>query len=509
MPEPTDEELLAGLEDAPSDEELLAGLEDAPAPPDTMDRSQLRQPIGQAPWYEQAYDAIPGRTLAQGLTFGFGDELEARARSALGPDDYATSLARIRQKLATEKEELDEIPYTGGVGSNLVEFGGSLPLNLIPVVGQMKTAQQILNVGRAANRARKAAQGVRAASMATQPLPRVAGAASGLRGAVNQAGRTVSRIAPRLTNDMAEGAFSALGHADNSSAYPDTGSLKTALVGGALGVGTGVLGRGVFEGGHMLKRAADRRLASGLRASTAELEKLAAKHAPVHPALARMGFEGTPEALGRKMADKGLAKTRPQAVEAAADKLVRQKRAKLPQTEALRSEAEFADAIAAQARKGTENPTSGVGTGVLGAGVGWAAGLDPIGIALATLGGSQGLSRLGVNPLEFVPLKAQAATTRFAGHLATAPRFSRGVAAGQASNRLFTDKTKQAQSTADLVRQHIASNPLSLGGAGLLLQQAADKGPEEFRTQHFKLMYSDPNYRAALRKIEEDARKED
>lgn len=233
-------------------------VEEAPAPePDLMDRSELQTPFADKSTWEKIKDVasdVPVRTLAQGTTLGFGDEIEARARSTFGDDDYDTSLAKVRAKLAEEEERL------GPMGSLAVETAGSLPLMLIPGAGQARMAQL--------------------ASKAPA-LGRIMGVAS---------------KAPKLTRlgaEMAEGAVSALGHADDKTS---TEALK--------GAGIGALGHGVGRVGGALVRGGKRLVAGSLGATPTQLRKLAEKHGG-----------GSIEGLGQRMRELDLAGSSAEAIE--------------------------------------------------------------------------------------------------------------------------------------------------------------------------------------------------
>lgn len=241
--------------------------EETPTPePDLMDRSELQTPFSEKSTWEKIKDVasdVPVRTLAQGATLGFGDEIEARARSAFGDDDYDTSLGRVRAKLAEEEEKL------GPAGALAVEAAGSLPLMLVPGAGQARMAQ-----------------------LATKApaLARMMGVAS---------------KAPKLTRlgaEMAEGAVSALGHADDKTS---TEALK--------GAGIGALGHGVGRAGGALVRGGRRLVAGSLGATPTQLRKLAEKHGG-----------GSIEGLGQRMRELDLAGSSAEAIEQQAARKARE-----------------------------------------------------------------------------------------------------------------------------------------------------------------------------------------
>lgn len=91
--------------------------------------------------------SMPGflATAAQGLTFGFGDELTAGARSLFGRTPYDTALAEERAGL--EKYREDHPMMAMGA-----ELAGSLPTALIPGLGAARLAQGAAQVAQGANR---------------------------------------------------------------------------------------------------------------------------------------------------------------------------------------------------------------------------------------------------------------------------------------------------------------------------------------------------------------------
>lgn len=74
------------------------------------------------------------RAAAQGLTFGFGDELEARAKSLLGGSSYEDEVSKIRG-------EMQEFGKARPVTSTALEIAGSIPTMFVPGLGLSRAAQ--------------------------------------------------------------------------------------------------------------------------------------------------------------------------------------------------------------------------------------------------------------------------------------------------------------------------------------------------------------------------------
>lgn len=99
-------------------------------------------PIKEAPGYLES----AGRGAAQGLTFGFADELQAGAEAALGDADYNKRVQEIRDQYKAAAEE-NPITYHGA------DFlsGFALPIGVIGGVGKgAKGALTLANLGRSA-----------------------------------------------------------------------------------------------------------------------------------------------------------------------------------------------------------------------------------------------------------------------------------------------------------------------------------------------------------------------
>lgn len=84
-----------------------------------------------------------GRAALQGLTFGFGDELAAGARSAFGPETY-------QQALKSERQALDAFRRDNPVPAAGAELVGSLPLMAVPGLNASRgvgLGRSVLNAG--------------------------------------------------------------------------------------------------------------------------------------------------------------------------------------------------------------------------------------------------------------------------------------------------------------------------------------------------------------------------
>lgn len=85
---------------------------------------------------ENAVDYGFLRSVAQGITFGFADEIEALAKSAIGEGTYAEEVGRVRAGKAAYEGEFP-------VRSAAAEIAGALPSMLLPYGMAVKGAQTI------------------------------------------------------------------------------------------------------------------------------------------------------------------------------------------------------------------------------------------------------------------------------------------------------------------------------------------------------------------------------
>ena len=87
-----------------------------------------------------------GRAVAQGLTMGWSDEMEAAARAAAGQGTYDKNLSLLNKS----RDKFDtEHPYVSGGA----EFVGSLPYTALPVAGAMRAAAAAKNLPKLARMA--------------------------------------------------------------------------------------------------------------------------------------------------------------------------------------------------------------------------------------------------------------------------------------------------------------------------------------------------------------------
>jgi len=80
------------------------------------------------------------RTVAQGATFGFSDEAEARVRSLVGDKTYQENVDEIRQKLKTYRDdspvEAVALEVAGAFAPALLTRGKSAPLSFTQIAGR-------------------------------------------------------------------------------------------------------------------------------------------------------------------------------------------------------------------------------------------------------------------------------------------------------------------------------------------------------------------------------------
>ena len=184
------------IDENASDDKINAVVMDSGIPPDAFIDAYQR--------YDKAggiVDFGAGRSLLQGLTFGFADEIEAAFKSATGDRTYEQEVGAIRAgQKAFEAAEPES--------ALAAEVMGSLPYMALPVLG-----------------------GARMASMAGKAptLARTMGYGMGI--------------------GSAEGALGGLGRGEGAE---DSG--QRALVEGALGGGLGALAPAAVAGGARLLR---------------------------------------------------------------------------------------------------------------------------------------------------------------------------------------------------------------------------------------------------------------
>jgi hypothetical protein len=167
------------------------------------------------------------RAAGQGLTFGFGDELVAIAKS-LGEKTYEEALAEEREALERFREGSPQYAYP-------IEIAASIPTSLLGVGLLGRGAQA---AGRLIPSAVKSAPA--AASSAAQAAGKIV--PYGARPAVSRAAQAAGKAIPSPTIAKATGAAAAEGALYGAGAAEEGERLSGAGVGGALG---GVLGGAV------------------------------------------------------------------------------------------------------------------------------------------------------------------------------------------------------------------------------------------------------------------------
>lgn len=143
-----------------------------------------------------------GRALAQGLTFGAADELEALMRSIAGSGTYEQNLAALN--IAKQQYE-QESPKTA-MAAQLI---GGLPYAFVPFLGQARLAQ------------------------IAKEAPKM--------------GRAAINVGQSVAAGTTAGALTAAGEADPGARLASAGT--GALTGGAVGVAAPVVGKAVGAAG--------------------------------------------------------------------------------------------------------------------------------------------------------------------------------------------------------------------------------------------------------------------
>lgn len=151
---------------------------------------------------------------AQGLTFGFADEIEAGLKTVFGDEKYEDLVTKAREKYKKAQEERP-LEYTGA------EVAAGVGSAFIPVVGQLGGAGMALRAGRAAKQAYAAKKGIDVASKSARAIE--AAAAGAVGGGIGAVGTSEADVLAKQTPEAAAKLAADIG----------TG----AAIGGAFGAG--------------------------------------------------------------------------------------------------------------------------------------------------------------------------------------------------------------------------------------------------------------------------------
>ena len=139
------------------------------------------------------------RAGAQGLTFGFADEIEATVRAALDADaDYADVVAEVRKAVDDYREREPAAAFGAEIAGSIVPM---IAAQFIPGVGQAATAGRI---GQLASKVKAGVSGIKS------PVAKAA-LTSGAQGTVYGAGVGQGGLQNRLESAAQTGAISAVG----------------------------------------------------------------------------------------------------------------------------------------------------------------------------------------------------------------------------------------------------------------------------------------------------------
>lgn len=147
-----------------------------------------------------------GLGAAQGLTFGFADEIEAGLRSTLGDETYQEAVEEARKKYKTAAEERPGAYYGAEIGTGIAS-------TFIPVAGQLGAAGVAARAGKAAKDLYVAKKGVDAASKAARGVElATTGAVGGGLGSIGASeadllSKQTPEAALELGTDIATGAL--------------------------------------------------------------------------------------------------------------------------------------------------------------------------------------------------------------------------------------------------------------------------------------------------------------
>ena len=158
------------------------------------------------------------RATAQGLTFGFADEIEATVRAALDADaDYADVVAEVRKQLDTFRENNPASAFGAEIAGSIVPM---IAAQFIPGVGQAATAGRI---GQLASKVKAGVSGIKS------PVAKAA-LTSGAQGTVYGAGVGEGSLQNRLESAAQTGAISAAGGGAISKVAPRVTAAAKDLI---------------------------------------------------------------------------------------------------------------------------------------------------------------------------------------------------------------------------------------------------------------------------------------
>ena len=536
MPEPEDD---FGFEEDPQDDFGFMA-ESAPAVPVSDEAVADVPEPSPAPSPAPQVSMLPGwRLPAQGITLGWGDELVAAAKSAVGDRTYTEELARERARLAAERAQH---PTPG-----LAEFSGALPLAAVPGVGGGSLA------GMAGTGAAMGAVGAAGASDAPELQSRLRAAAPGaLVGAGtgvlgHSLGRGLQAIGRGL---MAKGASKT---AESIGATPPQMRSMQRIHGTPEEIGERMRATGMTGSA---KRIAER--AEGIIDRTGE--EIGDIYRQAHEAV-----EGQPvvnverirqnlmkraaETTGMPEADtrnrvfsswlKKLEGADSETIERMHKRLVAlQQKAEgfkrgSPRSRAMRDvvdayRSELQDAVGSvdpslRSQLVEANKKFSLAKSVKPAAEGQASRQEADnafgvrnmlagGLGAVAYGGVEGAALGAIRPFAARYSKPiTAAMLRGAGR--TSGAVGRGLErAGPALSKPAATRAGAAtagepaagRNTTDVARSLVTSpsrDLLSLGTAGFKLQQAAAKGDQEFNAEHWRLLVGDPEYRQKIEEI--------
>lgn len=208
------------MEKQPTLQDVMQALRNADAAGDTQAAQRLAQIASSMQPQQREYGY--GRAALQGLSMGFADEIEARARAAAGQGSYEQILSEIQSaKQRFEQENPIGSLATEVVGGVPTMFLGGLgtarAASLLPRVASQLSQRQLRYGGAAAT---GGVTGAISGAGTAQPGERLEGAAigAGTGAALGPVGESVSQVAQAGGRRVAQGARSLLG-ADQTSAF--------------------------------------------------------------------------------------------------------------------------------------------------------------------------------------------------------------------------------------------------------------------------------------------------
>tara|TARA_R110001606_G_scaffold398081_3_gene576297 strand:+ start:555 stop:2270 length:1716 start_codon:yes stop_codon:yes gene_type:complete len=179
---------------------------------------------------EKSYVGGLARAGAQGLTMGFGDEIEAGVRSVFSDKDYASELKGVRS-------DIEQFSKNNPKAALAAELAGGAASFLVPGAIAAKGAAKVAQATQAAKTGKAAQVAGKALSSAGAAFPKTAGLA-------RESGKVLSPVAKGILGGGVQGAIYGAGASTEGErlAGAQTGGLLGAAGGGIVGAAFPAIG---------------------------------------------------------------------------------------------------------------------------------------------------------------------------------------------------------------------------------------------------------------------------